>query len=155
MRVTIIKDDGIVGVGGVFRKIDLSSLAPEIRAVQWDGVRGHIEYYDEDAPNYAISDISEFQGLIDLYNTPPEPTPAPAPSVPSHITMRQARRALLQSGYLSQVVALIDSMPEDARIDWEFSSVVLRNYPLVAALASSLSLTEAQIDDLFILGATL
>lgn len=38
--------DGIVGVDGVFRKVDLSDLDPAVHAVQFDDIegRGHIEY---------------------------------------------------------------------------------------------------------------
>lgn len=75
------------------------------------------------------------------------------------VTMRQARLALLQGGYLTTINAAIAAMPgaagDAARIEWEFSSTVERNRPLVAAMASALSLTSAQIDDLFKLAATL
>ncbi len=33
MRVTIIADDGVVGVDGEFRDVDLSALDPDIHAV--------------------------------------------------------------------------------------------------------------------------
>ena len=73
--------------------------------------------------------------------------------------MRQARLALLQGGYLTTINAAIAAMPgaagDAARIEWEFSSTVERNRPLVAAMASALNLTSAQIDDLFKLAATL
>ena len=75
------------------------------------------------------------------------------------VTMRQARLALLQGGYLTTINAAIAAMPgaagDAARIEWEFSSTVERNRPLVAAMASALNLTSAQIDDLFKLAATL
>lgn len=46
MRITIIQDDGIVGVNGVFRPVDLGDLDPQIKVIQFDTVRGsgHIEY---------------------------------------------------------------------------------------------------------------
>lgn len=46
MRITIVQDDGVAGVDGVFRRIDVSELAGEIRAVQFDTERGagHIEF---------------------------------------------------------------------------------------------------------------
>ncbi|MCH7793836.1 MAG: hypothetical protein IH900_01665 [Proteobacteria bacterium] len=75
MRVTIIANDGKVGVDGVFRAVDLSTLDPNIHAVQWDGVVGHIEFKDNSA-NEAITDISAFQSFIDAWTaaTPPPPT---------------------------------------------------------------------------------
>ena len=40
MRVTIIADDGKVGVAGAFRGVDLSSLDATIHAVQSGGAPG-------------------------------------------------------------------------------------------------------------------
>ena len=71
------------------------------------------------------------------------------------VTMRQARLALLQSGLLSQVNAAVAAADEATKITWEFSSEVQRGHPFVATLAAALNLSEAQIDDLFTLAATL
>ena len=75
MRVTIIADDGKVGVDGVFRTVDLSTLHPNIHAVQWGGTVGHIEHKDGSA-NETITDISPFQSFIDAWTAaaPPPPT---------------------------------------------------------------------------------
>ena len=75
MRVTIIADDGKVGVDGVFRGVDLSTLDANIHAVQWDGVVGHIEFKDR-RPEQRIADISAFQSFIDAWTAaaPPPPT---------------------------------------------------------------------------------
>ena len=75
MRVTIIADDGKVGVDRVFRTVDLSTLDPNIHAVQWDGVVGHIEFKDR-RPEQRIADISAFQSFIDAWTAaaPPPPT---------------------------------------------------------------------------------
>lgn len=85
--------------------------------------------------------------------------PVVAPSVPEVVTMQQARLALLQSGLLAQVNTAVASMPgaagDTARIEWEFSSTVERNRPLVQSLISALGMTDAQLDDLFRLAATL
>lgn len=82
-----------------------------------------------------------------------------APPVPAAVTMRQARLALLQSGLLAQVNSAVAGMAgsdgDAARIEWEFSATVERHRPLVQALSATLGLTDAQLDDLFILAATL
>lgn len=79
--------------------------------------------------------------------------------VPQVVTMRQARLALLEAGKLTDVQPAIDAMPspqkEQAAIEWEFSSVVERNRPLVQTLGPALSLTDADLDALFIRAATL
>lgn len=73
--VTIIADDGVVGVDGVFRSVDLGGLDPDIHAVQWDGAVGEIEYRDG-RPPAAISDFASFQPFVDLWTAaaPPAPT---------------------------------------------------------------------------------
>lgn len=87
------------------------------------------------------------------------PYSAPAPPVPQEVTMRQARLALAEAGLLPAVDAAIAGMTEPQRtaalIEWEYSGTVQRDKPLVLALASSLGLTEAQLDELFSRAATL
>lgn len=88
----------------------------------------------------------------------PEYVPVVDP-VPEVVTMRQARLALLQNGMLTQVNTAVANMPgaagDAARIEWEFSSTVERNRPLVQSLIGALGLTESQLDNLFRLAATL
>ena len=74
--------------------------------------------------------------------------------IPSKVTMRQARLALLQAGLLDDTEALIASLegPEGqaARIEWDYSSEVWRNKPFVVSLGSQLGLDDEQLDALFI-----
>ena len=95
------------------------------------------------------------QGLTQITEAQANALRAPVSVIPSIITMRQARLALLQTGLLTQVDAAIAAMSDAARIDWQFAQTVERNHPLVATMAAQLNLTTKQIDDLFTLGATL
>lgn len=74
--------------------------------------------------------------------------------VPTKVTMRQARLALLQAGLLDDTEALIASLegPEGqaARIEWDYSSEVFRNKPFVISLGAQLGLDDEQLDALFI-----
>lgn len=87
------------------------------------------------------------------------PQPEPPAKVPQSVTMRQARLALHAAGLLSSVDAAIASMQEPqktaAQIEWEYASAVERNAGLVPAMAAALGMSEADIDDLFIVAATL
>ena len=75
------------------------------------------------------------------------------------VTMRQARLALLNAGLLDYVDAAINAMSEPqktaARITWDYSSEVERNNATLVALASALGLTDADLDNLFAVAATL
>lgn len=74
--------------------------------------------------------------------------------VPLAVTMRQARIALLQAGLLAQINTAIAAMTgptgDAARVVWEFSSEVRRDNQLLETMATSLGLTSAQLDQLFI-----
>ena len=87
-----------------------------------------------------------------------EPVPPP-PTIPSAVTMRQARLALLGAGLLDDVDAAINAMPspqkEAARIEWEYSQEVQRHNGFVSVLAPMLGLTDAQLDTLFVVAAGL
>lgn len=76
-------------------------------------------------------------------------------SVPQSVTMRQAARALLDAGLLDDVEALVATLPRPYQIDWEKASVVERSNPLVEIVRQQKSMTDTQIDDLFITAATL
>ena len=76
---------------------------------------------------------------------------------PLAVTMRQARLALLGAGLLDMVNTAISNMPgvegDAARIEWEYAHEVRRDSPLVSGLAAALSLTEEQLDQLFVVAA--
>lgn len=82
----------------------------------------------------------------------------PTPQI-TIVTMRQARLALLQAGKLADVAPAIAALPspqkEAAQIEWEYSQTVERHRPFVVSIGSALGLTNAQLDDLFTLAATL
>ena len=75
------------------------------------------------------------------------------------VTMRQARLALLQQNLLSQVETAIAAMQEPEKsqvsIEWEYASTVERTSPWIGTMGTALGLTEEQLDDLFVLAATL
>ena len=80
-------------------------------------------------------------------------------TVPSSITMRQARLALLGAGLLLTVDAAIAAMTgpagDAARIEWEYAATVERTNPLFGAMATQLGLDSAALDALFVTAAAL
>jgi hypothetical protein len=81
------------------------------------------------------------------------------PQMPTSITMRQARLALLGAGLLDAVTAAVAAMPEvagqAARIEWEYATTVERSSSLIASLTDALGLDDAAIDALFMTASTL
>ena len=77
-------------------------------------------------------------------------------SVPSSITARQARLALLKIGKLDDVSIAINSLEspikEQIQIEWEYATEIYRNHNFIETLGSSLGLDKNAIDELFISG---
>jgi hypothetical protein len=77
---------------------------------------------------------------------------------PVSVTMRQARLALLEAGLLDNVQNIVAGMQgvegTAARIEWEYSSTMVRSQPLVAQLAAVLKLKPADVDALFLSAST-
>jgi len=68
-KVTIITTDSAVYVDNYWiSEMDVSSVASNIHAIQWDGSNGHIEYNDG-KKNEEITDISPYQSIIDDHAT--------------------------------------------------------------------------------------
>lgn len=116
-------------------------------------------------PYTAIDGVASTQGVFDAVvggaaGVVAEYTPAPVVvSVPQAVTMRQARLAMLSTGILGAVETAFANLPDQdgaaARIEWEYSADVRRDWPLVIQITSALGMTDAQIDDLFTLASTL
>lgn len=89
---------------------------------------------------------------------PVEVTALP-PGPPLSVTMRQARLALLHAEKLGMVEVAIASLPsperEAAQIDWEFAATVDRESATTALLAQAIGMGSDELDQLFMLAATL
>lgn len=75
--------------------------------------------------------------------------------VPKTITVRQAREQLIRLGLLAQVQVEIDSIKDPMQKDivqnyWEYSIDFKRDNELLIGLASSLGLTNSDLDNMFI-----
>lgn len=77
MRLTIVADDGAVGVDGeFFSGLDLSQLDASVHAVQWYGEYGEVEYKTQlengafvKPANVLITDATPYQFAVDVWNT--------------------------------------------------------------------------------------
>lgn len=79
----------------------------------------------------------------------------PPPYIPDTVSARQIRLWLLQNNISLQMVNDAIATIEDAvlrdsvAIEWEYAPYIERNHPMLAPLAQSLGLSEADIDRAF------
>jgi hypothetical protein len=112
---------------------------------------------------YEIEVYADRQQAIDAIKAidpdfePPEWVPIEIPSV---VSMRQGRLALLQAGHLSQVSAAIAAIPDPmqrqaAEIEWEYAATIDRNSQLTQAIQHQIGITDSEMDKLFYIAAGL
>jgi len=79
---------------------------------------------------------------------------AAANYVPQSVTPWQMRRALNQLGLRAMVEAAVAEGDQNVKDGWEFALEIRRDNPLLAAMAGSLGMEEADLDNLFRLAAS-
>ena len=134
MRVTIIRDDGLVGIGGTLRLIDLSALPPGVRTVQRGGAKGHVEY--DDSANTPLDNVEYLQPFIDLWTAAAAPPPSSPP--PTSATMRGKAPALarINAAYQEAMNTLTAGYPEDEVRSWPKQEAEARMWLLNANAAT-------------------
>jgi hypothetical protein len=115
-------------------------------------------YADQHADKTVAELEQELAAAIDKAAENPAAPDLPTPTVagvPTRVTMRQARLALLGAGLLDAVTTAVGKADKAAQIEWEYAGFVERNAGLVPAMASALGMTDEQIDALFVAAAAL
>ena len=101
------------------------------------------------------TDLTEHEALLADWvasYVPPDPEPVQVPQV---VTIRQAKLALLQAGLLDDVDAAVAQADRTTQIEWEYATEVRRGWQTLLTIQAELGLSERQVDDLFIMAATL
>lgn len=83
-----------------------------------------------------------------------------APPVPLAVTPRQIRLALLSVGVTAEMLdnaisSFDEPLRSQAKIAWEYSTLFLRDNPLIKFVQTTLNWTDAQVDDLWRLANTI
>lgn len=116
MKVTVIYDDRMVGVDGVFYRVNMDDIDSNLHAIQWDSVAriGRVElksYRGVTEDNLRLTSFDRFQVLMDRWTVEHgkanEPPPPPSPEEIARIRKRQL---------LNTLVDVIDTDP--TLIDW-------------------------------------
>jgi hypothetical protein len=95
MRISIIAEDNTVMLDGKHHTTDCSGLLVDrIRALQWYGDHGEIEFVNHAAPNEKITSLAPFMHYIDaaIVPEPPEPQPMPPDPAPKLLTPEEHAR---------------------------------------------------------------
>lgn len=110
-------------------------------------------------PETVGDEVPHWNGKV--WTVLPERPPAPeSEPVPQTVTRAQGKAALIQAGLWSAVVAYVDVMtdPTDkalAEVALNDTTEWLRTSPFLNAAATTLGLSETQLDDLFRTAATI
>lgn len=121
MRLTVIRDDNLIGVNGEFYPVDLSGLDPDLHAIQWRDSEGHIEYRGNRA-NEPITDPSILEPFIAMWNAAaPSIKPGPQPE-----QLREAAQARINAAYEQAVMKLIAGYPNREIESWAKQEIEAR-----------------------------
>lgn len=84
----------------------------------------------------------------------PDP-PAQPVQVPQSVSPRQIRQALTRAGLRASVEAAVAAGDQDTKDWYEFATAFERSNPVVTAIGAALNVSDAQLDDLWILADSL
>ena len=104
--------------------------------------------------DYLVTDFGNGNVLRELRFVPA------TSGIPQKVTRRQGKQALSINGKLSLVQPAIDAIADAAeramiQIEWDDSQEFERTRPSVIAIGTAIGLSSSQLDDLFVLAATL
>lgn len=97
-------------------------------------------------------DYQDYLDWIDAGNTPQA---ADIPVVVPEVTPYQIREAMNQLGLRADVEAAIAAGDQSIKDLWNYAPSFKRDHPKIAEIATSIGKTDADIDSLFALAATL
>lgn len=119
------------------------------------GPFSHIETlsdrYRADGVDYQFSVIGAAT-IEDYVAPPPEPV---VPVVPTSVSPRQIRQALTRTNLRTQVESAVASGDQDLKDWWEFATSFERSNIHVIEMGQALGVSPTQLDDLFVLAASL
>ena len=117
MKVTVIRDDNMVALDGVFLPMDLSALSEDIRAIQYNSA-GTSWIEKADGKNIPLTNINDFKWIVDEY-----------------YVVRAARAAALAAAQAEEAAILAALRPRLDEINAAQEAANLRQYSVEQATA--------------------
>jgi hypothetical protein len=139
--------------------ISCYNVGVKLYASEGEAADGHIER-GQGYLNVVFNEYSELKMAVVAATIPLFDDGQPSPAkVPTSVTPRQIRLALLTKNIpLASIDAAIDTLPEPdksmTRVSWDYAVTIDRKDPMIAGMGALLGLTDAQIDELFVLAET-
>lgn len=100
---------------------------------------------------YQFDDNAPQEWYVNLISCPQQIVATVIPPIPTKVSMKQARLALLQFGILDKVNLAIQGGTDINKITWQFANDIDRSDTLVTQLATGLGLSATDLDNLFTL----
>lgn len=100
------------------------------------------------------ADYLEYLAWLEAGNTP-QPADKPAAAPLQSVSPRQIRQALTRVGLRATVEGAIAAGDQDTKDWWEFATQFERQHPMVVTMGQGLKQTDAQMDALWQLAASL
>lgn len=97
----------------------------------------------------------DYQGYLSWIDAGNTPEPADIITIIPEITPYQIREAMNQLGLRADVEAAISAGDQSLKDLWNYAPSFKRNHPKIAEIATAIGKTDADIDALFTLAATL
>lgn len=131
MKLTILNPDNMVIVDDVAHTIDLTAhnLDSNIHAIQFDTTAGEVEYRD-DTPNTAISNIDQYQAIIDEHAALVQLL-APPPVTP--VDLAERKRQSINAAYEQAMLPISLKYPRSEIDGWPRQTAEADKYRLMEA----------------------
>jgi len=164
--------DRVTGIPGFKEPMRKGPVHPDVKGLNiewWDASRWPIQHPDDYPLFYGTCDDDadlDIPGVMRVFEDNIEKERSAKEQydilwsqelkarLPSVVTARQIRLALLDAGLLDSVQTafadLAEPMKTKAQIEWEYATEIEKYSPLIQKLYPKLGLTEEQLDDLFV-----
>ena len=117
-----------------------------------------VTFVPKQTSGYMMDEIIKYiQDGGEYSKNEPKNTPKIDRIIPSKVTIRQAKLALLDFGLLDEVDAIIQSpnVPQKTKIEWEYANEIERRWVDESGVLPYLGLEKEQVDELFLHASSL